>query len=219
MSQTGAPSGKHLAYYQVLEQLGEPGCAVCRLGFREAHRYLESVSAECVTDPAVRERLRKSFGFCRDHAHQLDAVAGRLSMAIYYDDFLACFERELEALDGAGWRLRTAARAAAPCPACETVRQHGERSLEVLALSIDDPEMAEAFEGSEGLCRPHLLALCRRLAAAARRRVIGEERGRLAQLRQELAEVKRKSDHRFLDEPWGEEKTSPTRAAAKISGE
>jgi hypothetical protein len=219
VSQDAARPGKHLAYYQVLEQLRAPGCAVCHLGLREGRRYLESLAGECVTDPTVRERLRKSFGVCREHARQLDGVAGRLSMAIYYDDFLACLERELETLDGGGWRLRPAARGSAPCPACEGVRQHEARSLEVLALSIDDPEMAEAFAASDGLCRGHMLELCRRLSPPARRRVIAEERARLARLREELAEVRRKSDHRFLGESWGEEKTSPTRAAAKISGE
>jgi len=48
--------------------------------------------------------------------------------------------------------------------------------------------------------------------------VVADEKARLHGLLQELDEVKRKHDYRFAGEPWGEEKTSPMRAVAKIAG-
>jgi hypothetical protein len=49
--------------------------------------------------------------------------------------------------------------------------------------------------------------------------VIAEEKLRLQRLLEELAEVKRKHDYRFAREPWGEERSAPTRAVAKMAGE
>lgn len=42
---------------------------------------------------------------------------------------------------------------------------------------------------------------------------------RLARLRAELREFIRKNDYRFRDEPWGDEKTAPQRAVAKLGGD
>lgn len=64
--------------------------------------------------------------------------------------------------------------------------------------------MAAAYETSPGLCLTYTLKLCRLLEGPARQRMIALERARL---------------QRFRGEPWGEEKTAPGRAVAKISGE
>lgn len=208
------PDSRHLLYHEVLEQLGEPGCALCRLGARAGRRYLESLCTECVTDPAARSRWQATCGVCGPHARELDGLAPRLTLAILYEDLIRRMEEELD-----GFRPRRKAVPTGPCPACAAAAQAEDSSLRTLAGSIDDLKMAEAYRASPGLCRPHTLALCERLPEGARRRVLAEESERLQRLREELGEVKRKHDYRFAGEPWGEEKTAPSRAVRKITGD
>jgi hypothetical protein len=206
---------KHLPYYAVLEQLESPGCGVCELAKRSAEAYLDSFSSEFVTDPTARQRLRESFGFCGNHARQFEEVAGVLPTAIVYEDLLRLHEDELES-----W-VRAAKRPGAPppCPACQSARHQEMSSLRVMTDFIDDPELAEAFHQSDGLCRGHLNDLCRILPELSRRRVLAEEKERIRRLLADLAEVKRKSDYRAAGEAWTEaEKTAATRAVAKLAG-
>jgi hypothetical protein len=199
-----------VAYFELLEQLSRPGCAVCGRGAASGTRYLEAFRDEFVTDPDVRERLRASFGFCEPHAREFARTGGPLVVAILYEDLARRADRELES--GSRSRKR------ASCPACEAAHQQERRSLEVLADFAADPELAEAYRASAGLCREHLLELVRRIPAAERERVVAEERERLQGLMAELAEVQRKHDHRFAREPWGEEASAPGRAVEKIAG-
>jgi hypothetical protein len=174
------------------------------------------MSGELLVDPEVRGRLRASLGFCRHHGHELEATAPRLTVAILYEDWLGRAGSELKA-----WaRPRRRGSFSGPCPACAAVQQAETGGARLMAASLDDPELAAAYERSSGLCLPHTIALCRQLAEPARQRVVAMERARLERLRAELAEVIRKHDYRFRDEPWGgEEKSAPGRAAAKVVGE
>src|SRR5947199_6202609 len=125
-----APSrSKHLPYHRLLEQLREPGCAICVLGAREAARYLDGLCWEYVNDPGVRERLRASLGFCPQHAHQLDAHPDRLAVAILYHDFIGHAAQELG-------RRATARRPTGPkrpCPVCQVVEEQERECIGVLA--------------------------------------------------------------------------------------
>jgi hypothetical protein len=206
-----------LLYAELLEQLrSTAGCAVCAIAARTVRRYLESLSWELVNDPDSRQRLRDSMGFCAAHARELGTVAGPAAVAILYEDLLRAFERELDAAPPRRFWGRQSAPA---CPACAAEREQEELTLAVLADWIAEPVLAEAFRASPGPCRPHTLALLRRLPAPERRRVAGEERERLRALQAELAEVVRKHDHRYAREEWGEEKTAPERGIRKIVGE
>ena len=215
MMERATDAARHLPYHELEEQLRQPGCAVCRLGAGAVRRYLESLCGEQVTDPQARKRWQEARGLCAGHAAQFDALAPRLTVAILYEDLVRQMERDLDGWAGPRPRPALPAR----CPACASAAQQEERSLRVLAGSIDAPELAEAYRASAGLCRTHTAALLTRLPAPSRRRVVAEDKERLQRLLHELGEVKRKHDYRFTGEPWGEEKSAPGRAVAKISGE
>lgn len=206
---------KHAAYYELIEQLARPGCALCVLGARAASRYLETMSGELLVDPGVRGQLRAALGFCRPHAHELDATAPRLTVAILHEDWLQRAAQELESWS----RPRRGRPPAGPCAACAARQQSETELTRVMAAFLDDAELVAAYEQSSGLCLPHTLDLCRQLPEPARQRVIARERERIERLRGELAEVIRKHDYRFRDEPWGEERSAPGRATNKIVGD
>lgn len=219
VSNPSRPAARHIAYHVLREQLARPGCAVCMLAAAAVRQAVESLCHEGVTDPGVRERLRGSHGCCAEHTRLLNEQAGRLAVAILYDDLLSCLERELEPLADTRWRPPRRPPRELPCPLCEVHRDQQQRCVRVLAVSIEDAELAAALRGSDGLCRAHLLSLCRQVPPGARRRLVEEELARLAQLRAQLAAVRRKYDHRFAGEAWGEELTAPERAIARLCGE
>jgi hypothetical protein len=233
-----ANAPRHLIYYEVREALAEDGCPVCRLATRAATRYLEMLLYESVNDPDVRERLRRSLGFCAPHAAEALEAGARLGLAIIYRDLL----------DGARARLKAGVRRKASsvrkgvclrltphgdpalatgprarverliCPVCEQYGMAEERALEALADHLGEEEMGRAYDESGGLCLPHLLRLAEQLSEPLRSRLIALEDERMARLQQELAELIRKSDYRFREEPAGGECDAHRRAVAKIAG-
>lgn len=95
---------KHTLYYDLLESCGQAGCPVCRLAGVKALQKLETLlSSEALIDVQVRQELRQSLGFCREHtwllidlrssdAYQVDA----LGLSILYQDLLGQALKQLE---------------------------------------------------------------------------------------------------------------------------
>jgi len=76
--------------FNLIEACREPGCPVCRLEQRSVQRYLENQFYENVNNPDFRDHLRRSLGFCKEHAwlaanaHLGDA----LGFALIYRDVI-----------------------------------------------------------------------------------------------------------------------------------
>ena len=219
---------------------------MCRLMAAIARRARTSIMHDTVTDPDIRLKLRRSMGFCHKHTWGLpDAGAGaRLGVAIIYHDFLEQVNKKLDQASfqpSGGISLRRAREslsrkqpAAAteaivralepqdPCPAC---LHHAE--LEAIStitlvemIGKEDERMLTALRNSVGLCLPHLrraLELSR--DEATFRRFISLTTETITQLQTELAEFRRKNDHRHLDEKLTpEESNSWKRALSLVVG-
>ena len=83
--------------YDLIEACQQRGCPICRLEQRAVERYLDSLFYESVNDPKLRERLRDSLGFCREHAWlAIDKRLGNaLGFAIIYRDVINNVLRKL----------------------------------------------------------------------------------------------------------------------------
>ncbi len=97
-----------------------------------------------------------------------------------------------------------------PCPACERLDQFFEPDLTDALLScLADPEFADGFRVSFGLCLPHLYnAMVTGRDHPNLPLLMELQLQKLKGLRGELGEYIRKLDYRFMAEPRGEEKTS-----------
>jgi hypothetical protein len=220
-----------VGYHDLLRDLGQPGCPVCRGAARAAARYLDAVLWEMVTDPGVRHRFRAAHGLCREHASLLLRVASRAAqaagVAIMFQDFLRHVEGEVEALaSGVGPRRRRRDPAAelrphAPCPACEPARRTAEAYLRLLgAEAAGSPVGRAARSRGRGLCLPHLIAGVELAGPPEHIRRLAEIflRGEV-ELREELSSFVRKHDHRFRGEPTSEvERSSWIRAVHRLAG-
>jgi hypothetical protein len=200
---------RHITYHDLRDALAEPGCPLCRRVARAVDRYLRALLYESVNDPEVREGLRASQGFCRQHAWQVQRRASPLSIAILWRDLLS---QELAPEPSANRRARL-------CPACAVAAEAERGHLAALAEHLEAGSLRDEFAASAGLCLPHLRAALRAAKAGAREFLLAAESEKIAALREQLSEIIRKHDYRFRGEPWGREKDAWIRATAKLAGE
>lgn len=227
--------------YKLLEACREPGCPVCRLEQRSVKRYLDSQFYESVNDPAWRDRLRVSLGFCHEHAWlAVDKRLGdALGFALIYRDVVNGILNRLE--DGV--RHRTSRRsmsvlrripepvrdilerilyAVTPqkhCPACQHRDEIRHITLSELVKELEAPEMADALQESDGLCLSHLrLALELVKNVSACESLLAIHREKLRSLSAELTEFIRKNDYQYRAEGIGREGDAWLRAVGLVVG-
>lgn len=208
----------------------EPGCAICRLGAKHVHHFLDGLLYESVNDPGVRRRVGRARGFCNRHAWEMRSLSGNaLGMALLHRDALKEWQREIEAADRPDPsskrgrykdRIAHANAAHATCLACEAQAEIQQHLVDMLNRSLSDGEFADAFKSSAGLCRPHFAAACElaldRHTLTALQQAESEINQRLLA---ELDEFIRKQDYRFTSEGFGAEGDAWVRAIARMSGE
>jgi hypothetical protein len=198
---------------------------------------MAAILYEEVTDPHTRGRLKRSFGFCREHAWQAADVGGTLlGMSIIYRGLLGQIDQALaQATPGEQrrwWQKLAAATGAAtgapgglapadPCPACAYLAEMEDTALVALTDAlVDNARLRDGLNRPDGgLCLPHLrraLVLAREQEAF--RYLQASTRSRLAALQGEMDEFIRKYDHRFRREEWGPEADSWQRAIRWVAG-
>ena len=225
--------GKHTPYFELLEAQRKAGCPLCRLVYRATDRYLDSLLYEAVLDPDVRDKLKGSQGFCREHVAMLGRQPGRaLGIALIYRDIvrdLAVGLHKAEA-EERGWidRLRRllpwhSKRATLPatkrCPACDIAQRHEDSYIELLLAHLGDEKLSEAYAQGEGLCLDHLiLAIDRAPSQETVRCLVQPQIERYTEMLHHLDEFIRKRDHRFRHEPMGEEGDVWLRAMNAVAG-
>lgn len=224
---------KHTSYYQVVETLREPGCALCRLGRTAAGRFLDALLYEYVNDTGMRRLLVAAHGFCPNHSQALVARHDALGTSILYRAIFNHLQDELEqsvpankedlmsrlreqlggASSGSTWLA-----AHKPCPACERRDAAAQRALAIIAEHAGDEELAAALAGSSGFCLPHLQVAIAQLQGATLAQVVDRQREVWQGLEAELAEAIRKHDYRFRNEPFGAEGDAWRRAVEATAG-
>lgn len=209
----------YLLEFDLAEDLAFRGCALCRAAHRTGWRYLSRLLTEDVNNFRLREVLRKSGGFCREHLLLAVEVAAResdpLGIAI-----ITGFLLEVAATNVGRTRRGQSIRRWPPrrrpprlgvvlpeaCPACaaEAVIVEGYASL-LLTSSRDDIRHALSAD-DRGLCLPHLAVALR--AAQGDRDVsrLVEAWARPARrFRRLLDEIIRKQSFQYRHEAAGEE--------------
>ncbi len=201
-------------YTAFIEACNQPGCPLCRIEHDYVLRYISGIFYEQVNDFNLRDRLRDSLGFCREHAYfAVDELPGNaLGIAIIYQDLIKFATHHLN-------DSRTASSPKRRCPACEQRDLSMMRTLSELAKHIDDEAMTSAFKKSDGLCLFHMRhALKHTRIPTKRALLLSIEESILNKLRADLAEFVRKNDYRFASETFGPEKDAWRRAVGVVAG-
>ncbi len=218
-------------YFDLLETLPQPGCAVCRLLQRDVERFLDTLLYEHTVDPPTQTAFRASRGLCHDHTWMLPPLNNALAVGILYDavlDELIKTAARTPATDrqsglgrllkgGAPGGLAEALEAKLPCPACVVRDDAARRYLEVLGDYSDDQRLRPAFEQSDGLCLLHFRGVLA-LEPQKARFLVDVQVSKWKALKGELTEFLHKLDAHY-HETMGAESTSWLRALARVAGE
>ena len=197
-----------------LEACQLEGCPLCRMQQAADLRYLERLFYERVNDYSLRQQLRASLGFCKEHARQAqDEIQGKaLGLAIIYDDLLRV---ALEQLD----QKSVLASPGKPCPACQNREEINAHVLSELSAHILNERTQTAIAASQGLCFHHFRQALQHMRDSGKRKVLIQlQREIMLALRSDLAEYVRKNDYRFIEEASGAEKDAWLRAVRLVSG-
>ena len=195
-------------FYDMLDQLAEPGCAICTLVRRDADKLLDTILHEQVVDPLTQEAFRASRGLCAEHGARFSEYRHVLGMCVLVDQVV---DEVLRIMDrtparsgrSMGWLLTSPgesplARQLAPerpCIVCEAQTYSERNYARALAVHLSDVRMDEAFRLSDGLCLPHFVTTLN-LAEdpVLAQRLADIQKGIWRRLKAELDEFMRKSD-------------------------
>lgn len=163
-------------YFDLRDALAVPGCPVCARVLRAGREVLATLVAEPSPEAPARKTILSFRALCNAHAWSIHQIPQKpVGLAEAYEGFL---RRRIETLQRAmagradvsrswwsAWfhllgdwarvhldpwrRIRR-------CPACRAAGSVERRDLGLLLDLITDMEFARAFEGSIGLCLPHL---------------------------------------------------------------
>ncbi len=213
----------------------QEGCPVCRIALGNVQRLIESTNYDALGDPGIRAELTEATGYCTVHAQQWLQTAFVLGTAMLYRDVIMRTLRELRGLTGRrqiGGRVMSAlggsrdpARSVdvgtprRPCPACELLQESESALIRTLVDRLRDENVQSGYEGSEGLCIPHLRRALGASSDAAVFRCLRERAIRTEEtLLGHLNEIVRKHDYRNRQEPSGEEKGAAVRTVIHVAG-
>jgi hypothetical protein len=213
--------------HALYEAFPKPGCPVCRLTLDSVHHHLDSLIYEYVNKPATHEAVRAARGFCPKHAwHVQDEInASALGIAVLYEGVIRHLLDDMGTVPANGGRrhvsqAESALQPRGACPACEHQARVEDHLLRNLLSHITQPQFAEGFRGSAGLCLPHLRILLEQKGSAEQKaQVLAIQQEIWRTLQGQLAEFIRKHDYRFTAEGMGEEGSSPRRSIEALSGQ
>jgi hypothetical protein len=215
--------------YEIVEAMLQRGCPLCRALAIDDLRWLDTFRREGRNDPGTRAQFFAAGGFCRHHAwlfHRLVASApSTVAITDVYGWLAAQDLDHLEAVErnlARGRRRVAALKRSEPCPACLALDAAMERKAEFFVGVVSEPEVRGTYERSDGLCLVHLSAVfdrARKSDAESARFFLADWRRRLEHVRGQLADLERRRDYRYKDEPEGEEQHAWTAIIAQYVGE
>jgi hypothetical protein len=234
-----------LTYIALKEALRAEGCSLCRLREHSGRKYLGWLLHEQVNDMAIRLKLAQSWGFCRDHAWQLQELEWErckdgMGTAILWEWLVERYRTILRQHLAEPvvpktrlfrrWPRRRPSSTAeqplqafaprGPCPVCASQQQSERYALWVLSQHLAEEESFRAlYKQSMSLCMPHFRAA---LEAAQDEQVVRflleVQLEMLTRLGGELNEYLRKHDYQFAHEPYGSEADAFIRATEILVG-
>ncbi|HEX9900523.1 MAG TPA: hypothetical protein VGC81_14970 [Candidatus Methylomirabilis sp.] len=181
---TPADESPHIrGYFDLRDALAEPGCPICARVLRAGRDAMAPLLVDGSPETGGRRRATVLRPLCNAHAWSIHQIPQHpVGLAQSYEAFL---HGRIETLQRAMARRDSASRLRRPdwmrgwgdwaldwlprrrrfrrCPACRVAGAVERRDLGLLLDLITDMEFVRAYEGSGGLCLPHL-DLIQRLA-------------------------------------------------------
>lgn len=220
--------------------LAKGGCLLCEAIRTSLRRYLFRFIYEGMMSGDVRNHFLEGGGFCREHFWQAKAIeeecwAEGIGVSILCENLVNLATNDLRDWTPIGMNTEPSilsfrrptnkrrkvfkSNPSIGCIACATVENSEEHYLTSLEGMLQEPEFADRFRQSRGLCLQHLHAASGRWGSlSALELVKAVTLEYLRQLHAELQEFQRKHDYQYKHEPRGSEWSSPRRAIEFLVG-
>jgi len=192
-------------------------CPICALTHSMERRWLWTLLYEHSGDLSVHEALAAAVGLCATHGALVEEVVGerRLASSGAAARLYLTVVNEVRRKLGEGVR-----RAPVPdCPLCKRVGETERRLAGTLARALRDGKWRDVYEGSDGLCLPHLDLCLAELRGEAREWLRVDANRRLTELAGRLAELCRKHRYDVDEEVTDEESVAWKEALWRIGGQ
>ncbi|MCL2179507.1 MAG: DUF6062 family protein [Treponema sp.] len=142
---------KHINFFQLEKACKEKGCPLCTIIIDRAHRYIDNLLFEHITNRGFRALYRAAGGFCSFHSKNLVSYRDGLAVAILARDIL---EDRIK-----GFERRQPWRPKGRCPVCVQRDMIEQEYLDFISNaggnSVEEQELRSFFISSDGLCAPH----------------------------------------------------------------
>jgi hypothetical protein len=205
---------KHTAYYNLIEQLAEPGCPVCEQVTQSMRAFLDSYLYESVNDRDGWNRLVASDGYCARHCSMMEDFSDGLAVSLFYGHLYKERLKQLGKKEKNGfWGFKKARQR---CPGCEYEAEIEAGQIRLFIQAMGQEEFLKAYENCDGLCLLHTRQACEAGGAPLQTLKTQAEK-KLGPLIAEMDEYVRKSDHRNT-EKMGSEGDGWRRALKKFHG-
>lgn len=213
---------KHRAYFELLDKLDAgPGCPICLNVHNALDSYLNSYLEEGVTDETNWGALKAAEGWCGRHAHQLEAKADGLAVALFYGHLVEEAEAAIHDTGSKLARVRAlfGAEKKAPCPGCQREHEAEAGQAHLMAGAAGEEEARIKMRPNLQLCVPHLRLSLRYAKGDAAAFLQQDQGAKLKALRAELELFVRKTSHNHgAKADLGPEKDSWKRALRRWYG-
>ena len=212
----------------LLDAMAQRRCPVCNVLDSMVFDELCRLQREAVVDPDTHADVVARGGYCADHFWYLDELASPVTnaelLAPLIDrvvDRLAQIAADIRGnpslLRQGATELATRFGVPTSCRVCDRVAMWERAAIEAVLAIIADPQQAERYTRSSGLCLPHL---AQALSACADRGIadclLHAAADQSRQLAAELREYTRK--WKANDRRWGPEDAAPHSAVEKLVG-
>ena len=208
-------------------------CPLCLLEGRLDESETDLILGASMMEPDIRIKTNEQ-GFCRTHYTKMLGMKNRLGLALMLESHLDEVKRRfkpapLSALFGKKQKrsMDTMGAMGSSCYICGKVRFHMTRSyLNLMEMYAKEEDFRRKYESAPLFCIPHTLALCEEAEKsftgksldAFREVTLSVARSYMDSLRDDVSHFCKKFDYRYEDEPWGNAKDAPVRAAAFLTG-
>jgi len=222
------------------DALARGGCPLCQALGTSLRRYLFSFLYEGMMSCIAREEFLKGGGFCQQHFWQAKWIeeecwADGFGISILCENLISRSLKDLEVWTQSGKTLKTGfLRFRKPakkrgggfnlipgnrCIACVILRSSEEHYLGALEDRLEEPDFADRYNDSPGLCLRHLQTAAERWQLPAALELVKVRAQHvLHELLAELREFQRKHDYQYKHEPRGSEWSSPERTIDFLVG-
>ena len=152
-------------YFDLLDAMKEDVCPICFLIQRSEFQYMDNLFYELVSDPEVREKLRRSYGFCGRHAQLAKRIGKPLGIAIIYEDISFTLKEKIE-------RDKEILFPGEGCIVCKLVNEVEERYIQGFLKNFNKRDFQDFYKKSFGLCICHFLVVYSRLSTQKEKEIL-----------------------------------------------